>query len=125
MQPYVTLGAGLVVLATGWALWARTHPALLLINLHLGTSRQINLVDRLISPSGVVGLALLVLARIERSWLVLMVAVIYLVLVTIPVYLGSEAAPSRWAFLPHLLLGAAALLGGSLLVAAAQRRSLA
>lgn len=120
-QPFVALGVLLVALATVWTSWALTHPAFLAESLHLGSSQPATSLSRVASPAGAIGLALLSLAWIERSWILLAVTTSYLVVVTIPVHLGSHAHPSRWAFLPHLLLGGGVLLLGGLALAYAPR----
>lgn len=120
-QPFVALGVLLVGLATAWTSWAVTHPAFLAESLHLGSPQPAASLDRVVSPVGVIGLALLSLAWIERSWLLVAIATVYLVVVIIPVFLGSHAHPSAWAFLPHLLLGGGVLSLGGLALALTQR----
>jgi hypothetical protein len=67
VRPYVVVGVLLVLLATVWALWAAAHPAFLAESLHLGLSRRTDFLNRIASPAGAIGLALLLLAWIERS----------------------------------------------------------
>src|SRR5439155_2323555 len=85
VQPYVVVGAVLALLTTGWALWADAHPAFLAESLHLGSSQPTDLLYRIASPAGAIGLALLLLARIERSWLLLTLTVVYFIVTVAPV----------------------------------------
>src|SRR5439155_1502789 len=82
------------LLTTGWALWADAHPAFLAETLHLGSSQPTDLLYRIASPAGAIGLALLLLARIERSWLLLTLTVVYFIVTVAPVHLGQIAHPS-------------------------------
>lgn len=124
VQPYVVVGVLLGLLAAAWSVWAYTHPAFLAESLHLGQAQPATILFRLTSPAGVIGLALLVLAWIERSWLLGALTAVYLVAVGA----GGTAShrlspPSPWAFLPHLLLLAGILLVGSGILGLVQRRS--
>lgn len=131
VQPYVVVGAVLAVLATVWALWARAHPAFLAESLHLGPSQSINVLDRIASPTGAIGLALLLLAWIERSWLLLAITSGYLFIVVTAAGRHSHHVDhsaltfppqvSPWAFLPNLLLGGGVLLLGAVILALTQR----
>jgi hypothetical protein len=123
--PYVAAGVVLVVLITAWALWAQAHPGFLAQSLHIGPgSHPIDFLYRIVSPAGAIGLALLVLARIERSWALLAITAGYLIVVIASFDLGPVHHPSQWAFLPHLLLdGAVLLLGGVVLALIQQDQS--
>jgi hypothetical protein len=78
---------------------------------------------RLTSPQAAIGLALLVLARVERSWALLLFTVGYLVITLASFGFDSSLThPSAWFFLPHLLVTAGALLVGSAGFAIAERR---
>jgi hypothetical protein len=121
VQPYVLVGAVLAVVTTSWALWADGHPAFLAETLRLRTSQPTNFLYRIASPAGAIGLALLLLALIERSWPLLSLAVVYLVVNALPVYIGGFGHPSPWAFLPHLVLDGGVLLIGGIIVALTQR----
>ena len=121
MRPYVVVGALLVLLSTAWASWAGTHPVFAAQALHLGRSHAGPLLSRLATPAGAIGLALLLLARIERSRLLLGLTALYLVVTVTTVGIGSRPShPSPWAFLPHLLLCAGVLLGGGIALAVTQ-----
>jgi hypothetical protein len=121
VRPYVVVGAVLALLTTGWALWADAHPAFLAETLHLGSSQHTDLLYRIVSPAGAIGLALLLLARIERSWPLLTLTVVYFIATVAPVHLGQIAHPSPWAFQPHLLLDGSVLLIGGIILALTQR----
>ncbi len=120
-RPFVVLGVLLVVLANVWLSWFLTHPGFLSGTLHLQPSQATASLRRVVSPAGVIGLALLLLAWIERSWPLLVVTTVYLIAVAIPVYIGSVSRPSPWAFLPHTLLGGTVLLLGGVVLAYTQR----
>ncbi|BCJ56083.1 hypothetical protein Asp14428_75580 [Actinoplanes sp. NBRC 14428] len=81
--------------------------------------------DRLLTPWGMIGVALLVLARLERNVPLLAFTAGYLVLVLAPVTFGMDFEP-RWgiraAFLPQQIVSAAALLLGAAGFALARRR---
>lgn len=121
VRPFVVFGVLAVVLATSGEFWSIDHPAFLAESLHLGPSQTTSVLFRVASPAGVIGLALLWLAWIERSWLLLAITTVYLIVVVIPIFIGSITHPSPWAFLPHVLLGGGVLLLGSVALAGAQR----
>jgi len=102
--PYVVVGIVVAVLVTGVALWVAHHPV-------TGAPRPLY---RLIGPAAAIGLALLVLAWVERSLALFAVTVGYLVIVLVPVNFGWVMRfPSRWFFLPHLVIyGSVLLLAG-------------
>ena len=66
------------------------------------------------SPVCAIGLALLVLARVERNWALLAFTLGYLAIVLLGVDFGWVLThPSRWAPLPRLVItGGMLLLGG-------------
>lgn len=122
VQPYVVVGAVVTLLIGAWALWANTHPAFLAGTLRLQPGHAPrDFLYRIASPAAAIGLALLLLAWIERSWTLFTVTVAYLVVAIATVGLGRFTHPSPWAFLPHLLVDASALLVGGILLAATQR----
>ncbi|MFJ9951728.1 hypothetical protein [Kitasatospora sp. NPDC091207] len=114
--PYVALGIVLVVLITFYVAWAATHSDVL-SGIH-GPAPVVLLLDTVVSPAGTIGLALLLLARIERSRPLLAVTCGYLAVV---VASGSRPDPSPWGFLPNLLLGGGVLLLGGVGLALLQR----
>ena len=122
VQPYVVVGAVIALLTTAWTLWAYAHPAFLAERLRLGSSQPATFLDRIASPPGAIGLALLLLAWIERSWPLLALTVVYLLATTSTFGIGAHFGhPSPWAFLPHLLLEGAVLLAGAVVLALIQR----
>ncbi len=122
VQPYVLVGAVLAGLTTVWALWVYAHPAFLAETLRIGSAQPATFLDRIASPAGAIGLALLLLAWIERSWPVLALSAVYLIVQTSTVGIGARFShPSPWAFLPHLVADGAVLLIGGIIVAMTQR----
>src|SRR5437016_1499636 len=79
VQPYVAVGAVIALLTAAWALWANAHPAFLAETLHVGRVQAGDFLYRIASPAGGIGLALLLLARIERSWRLFTFTVAYLI----------------------------------------------
>jgi hypothetical protein len=102
--PYVVVGIVVAVVVTGAAVWVAHHPV-------AGAPRPLY---RLIGPAAAIGLALLVLAWVERSLALFAVTVGYLVIVLVPVNFGWVMRfPSQWFFLPHLVIyGSVLLLAG-------------
>jgi hypothetical protein len=126
-HPYLVAGAVFALLLAGLSVWAAHHPVLQaqVFGLHVqsGTSLA-GIGSRVISASAAAGLALVLLARVERSWVVAVVAVVYLVVVLAPVDFGWVVArPSPWWFLPHLVVGACVFTVGAGAVGVAQRVS--
>jgi hypothetical protein len=122
VQPYVAVGAVLALLIGAWALWANTHPAFLAGTLHLQPGHAPReFLYRMASPAAAIGLALLLLAWIERSCALFTLTAAYLVVAVATVGIGRFTHPSPWAFLPHLLVDASVLLVGALLLALIQR----
>jgi hypothetical protein len=119
IQPYVVAGILLAVVLTVASLWAAHHPPgseTDFLGLHLSPQSWLRTFpNRLESPASAIGLALLVLSRVERSVSLLVVTVGYLLIVLVPIDFGWVIAhPSPWAFLPHLVItGAVLLLAGS------------
>lgn len=118
IRPYVLAGIGLVVLVTGVALWGAHHPPagehdIVGLQLRPG-SGPVAFLYRLAGPAGAIGLALLVLSWVERTWALLAFTLTYLAIVLVPVTFGwTIARPSPWFFLPHLVIqGGVLLLGG-------------
>lgn len=101
--PYLVAGAIFALLVASVSLWAARHPAMQVqvLGLHVrpGTSLA-GIGYRLVSASSAIGLALLLLARLERSWVV--------------------ARPSPWSFLPHLVIDACVLMVGAAAIGLAQ-----
>jgi hypothetical protein len=117
IKPYVIAGVVLAVALTLITLWIAHNPTAhqaFLGGRFVGRTQLSGYALRLVSPAAAIGLALLVLARIERSWTLLAFAVAYLVIVVGAVNFGWEIArSSHWVFLPHLvILGGMLILGG-------------
>jgi hypothetical protein len=121
VQPYVAVGAVVTLFTGAWALWANAHPVFLAGTLHLGSGQPIDFLYRVADPAAAIGLALLLLAWIERSWPLFSCSVAYIAVAVATVGLGRFTHPSPWAFLPHLLIDGAVLLIGGILLAVTQR----
>ena len=120
--PYAIAGIIIAIVLTGASLWAAHHPPAGgpdILWLH-GPQSSV-LFFRLASPAGAIGLALLVLARAERSRALLVFALGFLVLVLVPVTFGWVIPVSPWSFLPRLVIQGSVLLLGAIGFALAQR----
>jgi hypothetical protein len=104
--PYIVVGVVIAIVLTAASLWVAHHPS--------PTIFKPTSVYRLIAPAAAIGLALLVLAWVERSVALFVVTVGYLVIVLVPVNFGWVLRrPSPWYFLPHLVIyGSVLLLAG-------------
>ena len=116
VRPYVAAGIVLALLLTALSLWAAHNPASVsqsdILGQHLPLTR---IPYQLAVPTAAIGLGLLVLARVERSWALLGFTVVYLVAGLAAGNFGRVITrPSPWAFLPHLVVTAGVLLLGSL-----------
>ncbi|BCJ40102.1 hypothetical protein GCM10010168_29600 [Actinoplanes ianthinogenes] len=79
--------------------------------------------DRLIAPWGIIGVALLVLARIERNLGLLLFTLGYLVMVLVPVDFGWRwSGQERTGFLPQQIIYGTVLLLGAIGFGLAARR---
>jgi hypothetical protein len=115
VRPYVITGIIIAVVATGTSLWLVTHPGAVGYPL-AAPSPGGRLLSRLASADGAIGLALLVLAWVERNRALLLFGLVYLVIVGFGWILMP---PSPWLF---LVVTAAVLLLGSAGFALAGRR---
>jgi hypothetical protein len=124
VQPYVLAGVVVALLLTGASFWQAHHPppgTYDILGVHL-SGEAAGLPFRLVGPGCAIGLALLVLAWAERSRALLVVTLGYLVIVLAPIDFGwTIAHPSRWAFLPHLVIDGGVLLLAGIGFAVAQR----
>ncbi|SDT79008.1 hypothetical protein [Actinoplanes derwentensis] len=106
--PYAITGAALAALSmTAWLLahhfWFNSPPA--------GPfPAWVLLVDHLIAPAGTIGLALLVLARLERNLALLIFTLGYLVVVLMPIEIGGD---TRTTFIPQQIVNGVVLLLGA------------
>jgi hypothetical protein len=122
VRPYVIAGVAIATALTAASVWAEHRPPLLGQYDVLGWHVVGADVYRIIAPACAIGLGLLVLAAVERNLALLAVTVIYLVFAIRPIDFGwSIAYPSRWAFLPHLVIAGCVLLVGAIGFAAVQR----
>jgi hypothetical protein len=116
VRPYVITGAIIALAATGISLWLVTHPGIVGYPF-AAPSPGSQLLNRLVSPEGAIGLALLVLARVERNRALLVFGLVYLVIVGF----GWILLPlTLWLF---LVTTAAVLLLGSIGFALAERHA--
>jgi hypothetical protein len=117
--PYALTGAGLVVLFTAIA-WAW-----LLLDTPTYTdhpSAFVQVLFRLLDPTGAIGLALLVLAWLERHVALLLFTLGYLAVVLVPINFGWGVGwGHQWGFAPPLVISGGVLLMGSAGFALAQR----
>jgi hypothetical protein len=117
--PYVLTGVALVMVS------AATTAVLIIIDSPWYPGEPSALVQfllRLLDPAGVVGLALLVLAWLERHIALLLFALGYLAVVLVPINFGwGDGWGDQWAFTPQLVISGGLLLLGSAGFALAQR----
>jgi hypothetical protein len=117
--PYVVTGVALVALSG-----AVTATFLLLDYPYFpdGPPALVRFLLRLVDPTAAVGVALLVLAWLERRVALLVFAVGYLVVVLVPVNFGWGVGwGAVWGFAPQLVIDGSVLLVGSAGFALAQR----
>lgn len=117
IKPYVIAGVVLALALTAITLWIAHNPTAhqaFLGGRRVGSTELSTYVLRLVSPAAAIGLALIVLARIERNWSLLAFALGYLILVVGAINFGWDMTrSSHWVFLPHLvILGGVLILGG-------------
>ncbi|HEY1642195.1 MAG TPA: hypothetical protein VGG35_15995 [Streptosporangiaceae bacterium] len=115
VRPYVTAGIVLALVMSGVSLAAVHHPP------PYGQGLQVAVLARLISPASAIGLALLVLARTERSRALVVLALAYLVVVLVPVSFGWVIDEPAWFFVPRQVIDGSVLLLASIGFALAQR----
>jgi hypothetical protein len=127
IRPYVVVGVALAVLMAAVSIWLTFRPLLPVpadpfstdpVDIEVGPA--VWLINGLASPLAVIGLALLVLAWVERHWALLAYSLFYLVIVMVQ---GSQIihSSSPWFFLPYLLVPAGTLLVGSAAFALCRR----
>jgi hypothetical protein len=123
VRPYVVAGIVLAALATAVSISSALHPrfgAPTFLGLRLGT--QPDAFYHLIGPASAIGLALLVLAWLERSLSLLALTLVYLATVIHPLDAGHIVHHlSPWTFLPNLLVHGGVLLLGGIGFAIAER----
>ncbi|GIG90407.1 hypothetical protein [Plantactinospora endophytica] len=117
--PYALTGVGLTVLFTAAWIAARmyfpTHPQQF--------PEWVLVLDRLIAPWGTIGVALLVLARLERNVGLLVFTLGYLTVALVPIDFGWHwQGRDDTAFLPQQIVNGTVLLLGAIGFALAGRR---
>lgn len=121
VRPYVLTGVALTVvlfaaIAAGAGAWIVPDSQL------LDPSAAVRVLFRLLTPIGVIGLALLVLAWLERHPALLVFALGYLTVVLVPIDFGWGAHwGGRWQGAPMLVISGGVLLLGGAGFALAQR----
>jgi hypothetical protein len=119
IRPYALVGVALAVLTTAVSIWLTFHPVLPPPTdpfsadpgpIEAGPGAW--LINGLASPQAAIGLALLMLAWVERHGALLAFTLFYL---AIGIVQNNQVvhATSPWFFLPYLLVPAAVLLGGA------------
>jgi hypothetical protein len=126
IKPYVIAGVVLALALTAITLWIAHNPTAhqeFLGGRVIGRTQLSTYLLRLVSPAAAIGLALLMLARIERNWSLLAFALGYLVIVVGAINFGWDVTrSSHWGFLPHLvILGGVLILGGICFLVAERR----
>jgi hypothetical protein len=119
VRPYVITGVALTVLFTAaWVaarLYFPDHP--------VRFPEWALVIDRLIAPWGTIGVALLVLARLERNIALLLFTIGYLIVALVPIDFGwNWNVNVRTAFLPQQIINGVVLLLGGIGFALARRR---
>jgi len=118
VTPYALTGVALTVLFTAaWVaarLYFPTHPHQF--------PYWVLVLDRLIAPWGTIGVALLVLARLERNVRLLVFTLGYLTVVLVPIDFGWHWGAFRTSFLPQQIINGTVLLLGAIGFALAGRR---
>lgn len=116
VRPYAVAGAVIAVVLTGAVFLELNSPS------PGGPVGLHSLGWRLVLPTCAIGLALLVLAWVERNVGLLLLTIAYLVIVLVPVDFGWTMDPlSRWYFVPRLVIDGSVLLLGGIGFAVAQR----
>jgi hypothetical protein len=120
--PYALTGAALAVLFTALALLARVYfdsPSATA----QPTPEWLLLLDRLVAPWGTIGIALLVLARLERNVALLAFTLGYLTVVLVPINFGwGDNYGITTTFLPQQVINGTVLLLGAIGFAVLRRR---
>jgi hypothetical protein len=121
--PYAVTGTALTAVFTAAWLWVRhylaTHPT----PTHPFPA-WVMFLDRLIAPAGIIGIALLVLARLERNMALLAFTVAYLAVVLVPIDFGwtGHGDRPRTLYVREQIITGTVLLLGAIGFALARRR---
>ncbi len=114
IRPYVVVGVVIAVLLAAASLWRAFHPLIPSSSTQIQRVAPLRSFYGLATPAAAIGLALLVLAWVERNRALLAYSLVYLVIVLVPANSGRVIhSSSLWYFLPQLLIPAAVLLLGS------------
>jgi hypothetical protein len=105
VRPYAIAGIIIAVVLTGVALWEVDNPPVHPVGL-MGLAYQ------LARPAGAIGLALLVLAWVERNRALLLLTLAYLAAVLVPITFGPIQPDAPWYLYPAVFPGSVLLLGG-------------
>lgn len=121
--PYAITGAALTVLFTAVWLWVRHYFLTHAVPAHPYPAWTM-FFDRLIAPAGIIGIALLVLARLERNMALLAFTVAYLAVVLVPIDFGwvGHGDRPRTFWVPQQVIDGLVLLLGAIGFALARRR---
>jgi hypothetical protein len=112
IRPYVVAGIVIAAVAAAVSLWRDFHPVLPAAGAVFHVTPTAVTAGGLATPWVAIGLALLVLTWIERNWALGFYSLAYLVIVVASSD-RVQHTPSRWYFLPQLLIPAGLLLLGS------------
>ncbi len=122
VRSYVVAGIVISLVLTTLSVWADRRPPSLRQYDVLGWHVQSVNLYRFIGPAVAIGLALVVLAAVERSPALLAVTVTYLIIAITPVNFGwTITSHSRWAIAPHDVVPGCVLLLAAAGFALAQR----
>jgi hypothetical protein len=130
VRPYLIAGIVLLAIVTAWSVWTLADPGIVARDLHIGSSPPADIFARIVSPAGAIGLALIMLAWIERSMLLAIITAVYLLMVVTAAgrhtYHSSQPPPhdlhpAPWGFLLHVLILGGVLLVGGIIVALTER----
>ena len=112
IRPYVVGGVVIAALLAAASLWRAFHPRVPLSVTQIHVAAPTLGIYDLATPAAAIGLALLVLAWVERNRALLAYSLVYLVIVLVDSDRITHSS-SPWYFLPQLLIPAAVLLLGS------------
>lgn len=124
VEMYVGVGIGLAVLLTGASL-LMAHLSVgdhVVFGVHL-REQSLGIFFRLIGPSCSIGLALIVLAKLEGNRALLAFDLVYLIIVLLPVNFGWVTHGTRWYDSPNRIIDGTALFIGGVIFAWHQLRN--
>ena len=118
-MPYVVAGVVIAAAVTAVAIWA-AHRVFVGQRDILGWHVDAGEFYRFAGPAAAIGIALFVLAYLERSVALLAMTIVYLFVVAAP-YDSRVTSTSPWGFAAHIAVDGAVLLAGAIGFALAQR----